>query len=82
MSPHPSSLSFFVRATCCGSPAQVRPRHRILVVIIVITAVAIMVTAGYEVASAVGAVLAVGIAAAEIATRLLGPVAASAVPAV
>ena len=80
MSPDRPLLSLVVRAACCGAPIQVRPRHRILVVIIVIMAVAAMISAGYEVGTAVGAILVVGIAAAEISTRLLGPASASALP--
>ena len=80
MSPDRPSLSLPVRAACGGSPTQVRPRHRIQVVIIVIVAVTAMILAGQEVSTAVGAILVVGIAAAEISTRLLGPAPTSAVP--
>ena len=72
MFPDPPSLSLAVRAACCGSRAQVRPRHRIVVVILVITAVVALIGAGCEVATAVGTILAVGFAATEISTRLLG----------
>jgi hypothetical protein len=47
-------------------------RARVIVLVVVIAAVLLMVFLGNDVATAVGAVLAAGLAGVEIATRLLG----------
>lgn len=76
----PRYLSPEARTECGATPRSAAARARVAVLVVAAAALA-LVLAGHDPASAVALVAAIGIVAAEIATRLLGAPAQAASPA-